>query len=78
MREVDPACGSLPAKTEPDVWKVVFRNRLLFDACLACWMKWPDEWKHFPVDQGHGHVDRVPSRRDYVTTEDILALMEPA
>jgi hypothetical protein len=52
-REVEPAVGDCPAVLEPDVWQVVFRNRLVFDACHACWSRWPDEWKHFP-DEGFG------------------------
>jgi hypothetical protein len=53
VREVEPAITRngvvvLPAETEPDVWEVVFRNRLVFPACDVCWGKWPDEWKWFP------------------------------
>jgi hypothetical protein len=47
-REVEPAVGECPAIVEPDVWHVVARNRLILDVCLACWMLWPDDWKHSP------------------------------
>jgi hypothetical protein len=54
-REVEPAIGECPAVVEPDVWEVVFRNGLAFDACLECWGKWPDEHKLFPTF-GFGRV----------------------
>lgn len=53
MREVEPACGELPAVTTPDVWTVTMRNGLFADACLSCWMKWPDDHKLWP-DVGFG------------------------
>jgi hypothetical protein len=28
--------------------RVAFRNHLLFEACEACWGKWPDGHKTFP------------------------------
>lgn len=48
VREVEPAFGSLPAETEPDVWRVAMRNGLYVDACFECWFKWPDDHKRFP------------------------------
>jgi hypothetical protein len=64
--EVEPACGTLPAVTESDIWHVVIRNRLIVDACLSCWMLWPDDWKHFP---GHGFG------RSALTIEELVELL---
>jgi hypothetical protein len=77
IREVEPARGATPAVLKPDVWRVVFRTRRIFDGCLGCWMKSPDEWKDFPADQSHGHVDPVPRARDFVTLTDLLELVGP-
>jgi hypothetical protein len=49
VREVEPACGDLPAITEPDVWQVAMGNGLYIDTCHACWLRWPDEYKLFPA-----------------------------
>jgi hypothetical protein len=64
--EVEPACGTLPAVTEPDVWCIVLRNRLIVDACQSCWQLWPDDWKHFP-DRGFG--------RWTLTTDELVELL---
>lgn len=52
-RQVEPAITRegevvLPAVMARDVWTIVMRNGVHVDACLSCWMKWPDEWKVFP------------------------------
>lgn len=70
VREVEPAVGDSPAILSPDVWRVVARNQLWLDVCLACWMLWPDDWKHFP-SEGFGRGD--------IGHEQMLELMrEPA
>ena len=48
IREVEPACGDLPAVTEPDVYLVAQRNGIYVDACFACWFRWPDDHKIEP------------------------------
>jgi hypothetical protein len=48
--EVEPACDSHPAVTEPDIWRVAARNNLTLEVCLSCWMLWPDEHKSFPAE----------------------------
>lgn len=55
-REVEPAVGELPAVLEADVWMVAMRNGIYVEACLACWMKWPDEHKLFPAEGFGRHV----------------------
>ena len=47
VREVEPAVGESRAALEPDRWTVALRNGLHVDACLSCWMKWPDAHKLF-------------------------------
>ena len=69
VREVEPACGKLPAVTVPDVWQVVFRNRLAFPACDRCWGKWPDDWKRFP-EVGFG---RTGEPIDVLTVQETAA-----
>jgi hypothetical protein len=61
VHEVEPAFGILPAETEPDVWEVVLRNRIIFPACDQCWGLWPDDWKIFPAE-GFGRWPDEPKR----------------
>lgn len=66
------ACGSQPAVTEPEVYEVVFRNKLVFDACLACWMRWPDDWKRWPALEEDVAAD--PHRM--ISLDDLVHLLE--
>jgi hypothetical protein len=68
--EVEPAFGEyLPAVLEPDVWTVAMRNHIYVDACLDCWMKWPDEHKIFPPF-GFGHWPDDRPLPEFVTLDD--------
>jgi hypothetical protein len=75
VREVEPAITRdgvvvLPAETEPDVWKVIFRNRLAFPTCDRCWGIWPDDWKWFP-EYGFGRwPDEQKQMPEFVTLDD--------
>jgi hypothetical protein len=75
VREVEPAITRdaevvLPAVTEPDVWEVVFRNRLVFPVCDQCWGIWPDDWKRFP-EYGFGRRPNGQKRMpEFVTLDD--------
>jgi hypothetical protein len=84
VREIEPAFGELPAETEPDVWEVVLRNRLIFPACDQCWGVWPDDWKVFPAE-GFGRwpeEDRAPAesrtRPDFSLADLVDVLKETA
>lgn len=56
--------------TEPDVWEVVFRNRLVFPACDRCWGVWPDPWKRFP-EWGFGRwPEEEKPTPEFVTLDD--------
>jgi hypothetical protein len=57
-------------------WRVVQRNRLIIEACLACWMKWPDEWKHFPATGFGRWADEQASLRTRVLYDEQGELLE--
>jgi hypothetical protein len=60
----------LPAVTVPDVWDVVYRNRLVFPACDRCWGVWPDDWKRFP-EYGFGRwPDKDRPMPEFVRLDD--------
>jgi hypothetical protein len=76
VHEVEPAITRdgvvvLPAEMEPDVWEVVFRNRLVFPACDQCWGVWPDAWKRFPAHGFGRWPDEDTPLPEFVTLDDL-------
>jgi len=53
-----------PCEPEDD-YLVAMRNGIYVDACLACWMRWPDGSKLFPPE-GFG---RGPAHTSLSTVE---------